>query len=197
VLGNASCASCHTLPLGSSGEVIESLEGSTSPTTNIPQLRGLFERISPAWQIGGEFGMRCELGAGLGHAGAFPGVREVILQDQLGNPGVQKFAVTPAEADSMAEFLSAFDNGLAPSTGFQATANSANAQSVEANELSFLLDQARLGLRRHLPPDGIPYRHSDLRVRLVRSRAGPIRAGGDRAAAVQPHALMSGFRAHR
>jgi len=193
VLGNASCASCHSLPLGSSGEVVESLEGSASPTTNIPQLRGLFERLSPPWQIGGDFGTRCELGAGLGHSGAFPGVREIVLQDQLGSPGVQKFAVTPAEADSLADYLSAFDNGLAPSTAYQVTANVANAQTVENNDLAFLISQATEGhcdliYRRTLFPAGVQTFESG----LFDPALGQFRLAGSGLPPYNPHALIIG-----
>lgn len=185
VLGNLTCASCHSLPLGSSGEVIESLEGTMAPTTNVPQLRGLVDRLSPPYYIGGEFGTRTELGSGLGHGGAFGSVRDVALQQVIGSPGIQKFNLTPSEADSIATFLNGFDNGLAPSTAFQVTANAQNAQSVAANQLNYLLYQSTHGqcdliYRRALPSPNGPifesglYDPTEARFLLASSTALPL-----------------------
>jgi DNA-binding beta-propeller fold protein YncE len=142
VAGQATCASCHQLPLGTSGELVASHVRGVFDMADVPQLRGLLDRLSPPYFIGGGFGTRTELGAGLSHGGAFPTVRDLLLAPHPTLAGQQSFKLTPAEADAIAAFLSAFDTGLAPATGYLATANSANAGTFQSTELAFLMRQA-------------------------------------------------------
>jgi hypothetical protein len=78
--------------------------------------------------------------------GAFGSGATSRLQQVIGSPGVQNFNLTPSEADSIATFLNGFDNGLAPSTAFQITANAQNAQSVASNQLNYLCTSPRTAI---------------------------------------------------
>ena len=144
VAGGASCADCHTLPLGTSGEIVAShVRGSFSMGV-VPQLRGVVDKLSPPFFIGGAFGTRTELGAGLSHGGAFASVQDLLLAPHPTKPG-PAFDLNAHEVDAIAAFLAAFDTGLAPSTGYQATANVSNAASFAATELAYLARQALEG----------------------------------------------------
>jgi hypothetical protein len=145
VLGSLTCNSCHTLPLGSAGEVVDNLGGGYAPATVAPSLRGITDKLAAPFQVGGPFGERTELGAGLGHGGALASIQAVLLQ-QLPPPQVgQRFDVTPAEADQLATFLAAFDTGLAPAAAWQITAHQDNAGSFVNDQLAFLVAEAAKG----------------------------------------------------
>ena len=142
VQGNLTCVDCHTLPLGSSGEIVPSGRAGPAPTINVPALRGLFDKLSRPFYAGGRVGRCTELGAGLGHDGSLATVG-ALLRDAPG--GTRLFDVNAVEAEKLEVFLKALDTGLAPATGFQVTAHSGNAASVAAGELAFLVEQAEAG----------------------------------------------------
>lgn len=144
VLGNLTCASCHQLPIGTGGDLVTEVASGVIRSADVPALRGVGDKSAPTWVIGGAFGTRTELGAGFTHGGAAPTLRDAVLRrnEQTGQP---LFDLTPSEADQIVEFLRAFDSGLAPATGFLATANAANAASFGANELAYLKSQALAG----------------------------------------------------
>jgi hypothetical protein len=112
---------------------------------DVPQLRGVADKLTPAHSIGGAFGTRTELGAGLSHGGAFPTVQALLLAAHPSQAGAPAFDLSPEEADAIAAFLSAFDTGLAPSTGYQATAHAGNAAGFAAAELDYLTREAEKG----------------------------------------------------
>ncbi|MCP3914751.1 MAG: hypothetical protein GY711_04225 [bacterium] len=143
VRNGLACVDCHSLPLGTSGEIVDNTVGGLTTTTVIPPLRGVAEKLlSPLFVVGGDFGERTELGTGLGHAGS----EASWLTHLLAQPGgTQRHTLSAAEAIKIVDFLKAFDTGLAPSTAFQVTADATNATSVLANELTYLMDQADLG----------------------------------------------------
>jgi len=139
------CAQCHPLPLGTRGEIVDHKLGSPARTTVVPSLRGVADKLSPAFAIGGDFAVRTELGAGLGHGGAVPSI-EAFLTQQLAPPlSGPRFTLSPGDVSVLTAFLESFDTGLAPATGFQATAHAGNALAVQANELAYLENQAALG----------------------------------------------------
>ncbi|MFO1009278.1 MAG: cytochrome c peroxidase [Planctomycetota bacterium] len=143
VLNGLACADCHTLPLGSSGEVLAETAPGVLGSADVPSLRGVADKLSAAHTIGGTFGTRTELGAGLMHGGAFATLHEAArLEDAAGTP---RFALTPQEAMDVESFLLAFDTGIAPAAAYQATAHAANASAVETNELATLMEEARRG----------------------------------------------------
>ena len=138
-----SCADCHQLPLGTTNEIVETFRGGEAPTIVVPQLRALYNKLSPEFSPGGGVGKRTELGAGLNHSGVAATIQDVALEsDEAGN---QLFNITPQQANLVADFIEALDTGLAPSTAFQFTAHSGNLASVQTNELPFLLNQAAQG----------------------------------------------------
>ena len=63
VLGGLSCNDCHTLPLGTNGEIVDNLGGGLAPFGVVPQLRAVATKLAPPFVIGGLFGTRTELGA--------------------------------------------------------------------------------------------------------------------------------------
>ncbi|MCC6409979.1 MAG: YncE family protein [Planctomycetes bacterium] len=145
VFGDATCASCHELPLGTSGEITASHVSGMFAQADVAQLRGVADRLTPKLDLGGAFGVRTELGAGLTHGGAYAGLRELLLAPHPTKSGAQAFELTKGEVDALVAFLSAFDTGLAPSTAYQATATPQNLATFRAAHLDFLLAQAELG----------------------------------------------------
>jgi len=144
VFQGLSCSACHALPLGSSGEVVLENPGARVRTLDVPSLRGVGDKLSEPFTIGGDFGTRTRQGAGLGHAGALPDLRAVLGQALHGG-GQALFALSATEIDQLEAYLLAFDTGLAPAAAFQVTAHTANAAAVQANELAFLLQQEAAG----------------------------------------------------
>jgi hypothetical protein len=114
-------------------------------SADVPQLRGVADKLAKAHFIGGDFGLRTELGAGLTHGGAIATLQGIGEQEIPGQPGVQKFDLTGREAELIASFLSAFDTGLAPATAFQATVWAGNAATFQFEELAYLREEARRG----------------------------------------------------
>jgi DNA-binding beta-propeller fold protein YncE len=145
VLGRHTCASCHQLPLGTSGEIVTTVVEGKIVSAVVPPLRGVADKLSPPHSIGGVFGTRTELGAGLSHGGARATLRDVVLGGGPLEHGGMTFDLTPQEADRIVAFLEAFDWGLAPAAGYAATANAANLASFAGTELLFLEDQAERG----------------------------------------------------
>jgi len=141
--GAQSCADCHQLPLGTNNEVVQTFRGGESPSIVVPALRGIQRKLSKPMTVGGGFGERTELGAGLNHGGTASSIEAVALElDADGNP---LFQITPVQATRIADFLESLDTGLAPSTGYQVTMHAGNTQSVLASELPFLMRQAADG----------------------------------------------------
>lgn len=155
VFGDATCATCHALPLGTFGEVTESHVPGPFRFADTAQLRGVVDRLTPPFVLGGALGVRTELGAGLSHGGAFASVRDLLLAPHPTDPTKQAFALTKDEADALAAFLAVFDTGLAPSTAYQATATPANLATFRAEHLDFLLAQAELGHNDLVFRDGV------------------------------------------
>ena len=145
VLGNLTCASCHTLPLGTRGEVLAETADGMLESADVPQLRGVAGKTGTPMVVGGAFGTRAELGTGLTHAGAYATLEDALLRTDPHSIGTQHFDLTTAEAQKIAAFLRAFDTGLAPATAFQVTAHPGNATTVLANEITYLLRQAQAG----------------------------------------------------
>ncbi|MBI5364802.1 MAG: hypothetical protein HZA53_16620 [Planctomycetes bacterium] len=143
VMNGLACASCHALPLGTSGEVVAAPVPGVLETVDVPSLRGVGSELAPQHMAGGNFGLRTELGAGLTHAGAFASMHDTVLRPRADGSGTPQFALTPQEAQDLEEFLAAFDNGIAPSAAYQVTAHAANAAAVENGELAYLLEEAR------------------------------------------------------
>jgi hypothetical protein len=158
VLNGMTCASCHPLPLGTRGEVVGESAGGVIVSADVPQLRGVGTKESASMAVGGAYGTRPELGTGLTHAGVFGTLEETILRpDHV--TGQPHFALTASEAHDIAEFLRAFDTGLAPATAFQSTARADNLPAFRF-DLAFLTSQADLGncdlVVMRTPPSGAP-----------------------------------------
>jgi hypothetical protein len=145
VLDGATCSTCHALPIGTSGEIVASHVRGKFPMADVPQLRGLADKLAPPFFIGGPFGTRTELGAGLSHGGAFASITDLLLAPDPLLPGQPVFDLSAQEASSIAAFLAVFDTGLAPATGYQATAHAENAGNFAATELAYLTGQAAAG----------------------------------------------------
>jgi DNA-binding beta-propeller fold protein YncE len=145
VLGSLTCAACHTLPLGTRGEVTAEFADGVIRSADVPQLRGVGTKAGTPHVIGGAFGTRTELGTGLSHAGAYPTLADVVMRDDAQHMGQQNFQLTPLEAQKIAAFLAVFDTGLAPATAYQATAYPGNAATFGVKELAYLEAQADRG----------------------------------------------------
>jgi len=144
VLGSLTCASCHQLPIGTGGDIVSEVADGVIHSADVPALRGVGDKGAPPYFIGGDFGTRTEIGTGWMHGGAAPTLLDAVLNvdPQTGQP---RFNLTPQEADQVVAFLMEFDSGLAPATGYMATANPGNAATFLASDLQFLESQARSG----------------------------------------------------
>ncbi|TDJ69555.1 MAG: YncE family protein [Planctomycetota bacterium] len=144
VFDGLSCNDCHTLPLGTNGEIIDTLGGGLAPFCVVPQLRTVATKLVPPFAIGGLFGTRTELGAGLLHGGSMPTLQAVIRRtdpEQIGH----RFDLTEGQADALAAFLEALDTGVAPAAAYQATAHPGNTLDFGHGELAFLVAEADKG----------------------------------------------------
>jgi DNA-binding beta-propeller fold protein YncE len=142
VQGSLTCASCHTLPSGSSGEIVLESAGGMTRSANVPALRGVSDKVSSRIVLGGDYGARSTLGAGLTHGGAIPSVKEAFFNSKPIGGGHHNFALSPQEAHQIEGFLSALDTGIAPCAAFMVTANADNWASVATHELPMLHDAA-------------------------------------------------------
>jgi len=145
VLDNGrTCASCHVLPLGTNGEVSLGVVDGALRSADVPALRGVGDKESEPIQLGGAFATRPETGTGLMHAGNYARLQDSFVRNAL-NVGPHSFTLSAAEADALAEFLRAYDTGLAPSTTWQTTMRVENTHAVVVGDLAFLKRQAALG----------------------------------------------------
>jgi DNA-binding beta-propeller fold protein YncE len=138
------CASCHMLPLGSSGEVVASAAEGPLRSADVPSLRGVADKEQPSFYVGSSFGHRPESGTGLLHGGYAARLQDSYSRGPF-TTSTHSFDLSPAEADRIADFLRAFDTGLAPATTWQATMRPENVDAVLANEFAFLRAQATAG----------------------------------------------------
>ncbi|MCK6446463.1 MAG: hypothetical protein L6Q99_08745 [Planctomycetes bacterium] len=145
VFQGVACVACHGLPLGSSGEITKSHVPGKFEHAKVPPLRGLSEKFAPPQAIGGAFGKRTTLGAGLSHGGAYGSLRDLLLGPDPDDPTRQAFELTRDEADAIAAFLFVFDTGLAPATAEQFTVDAHTAATTGPARVARLLEQARLG----------------------------------------------------
>jgi len=143
VLDGLKCVDCHVLPLGTGGEIVSTDRGGIAPTIVVPQLRGVADKLSPPHNAGRQFGTRTELGAGLNHGGNVSGIRELL--EEFAPDGSQRFELTSDEIDKLIMFLAAFDTGLAPAAGYQATASASNLASFRVQHINFLTQQVLAG----------------------------------------------------
>jgi len=144
VLGSLTCSSCHQLPIGTGGDLVSEVADGMIRSADVPALRGVGDKGAPAFVIGGDFGTRTELGAGWTHGGGAATLHDAVVRIDP-QTGLPIFNLTAQEADQIVAFLNEFDSGLAPSTGYIATANAANAATFQATELSYLELQAQRG----------------------------------------------------
>ena len=185
------CGDCHALPLGTSGELVGFKIGGSSKTGVVPSLRGVADKLAPPFTIGGEFGERTELGAGLLHGGAVGGLDELLALDDPDNPGQPLFHLSPAEAADLVAYLEAFDTGLAPATTMQVTATAANWAGDARATLRQLIEQAEAGhcdlICRRSPVPGPPLAHRSYLYDPEAAEFLPAERGG---AAVTADALL-------
>src|SRR4029077_4409388 len=145
VQGSLTCASCHALPLGASGEIVAETAGGVIRAADVPGLRGVGDKLSARIDIGGPYGERCDLGAGFTHAGAAPGMEDAFFNSMPVGSIYHNFPLSTGEANQIASFLSVFDTGIAPAAGFMVTANASNWANVAAHDLPLLRDAAARG----------------------------------------------------
>jgi hypothetical protein len=153
------CADCHALPLGTTGERVAFKVGGASKSGVVPQLRGVADKLATPFAIGGAFGKRTELGAGLLHGGAVPSLLAMLQLRDPDHPGQALFDLSPSQANDLVAFLEAFDTGLAPATTLQVTARPENAMGEALEMLELLMAQAQAGhcdLIARRVPEGTP-----------------------------------------
>jgi DNA-binding beta-propeller fold protein YncE len=133
------CAGCHALPLGTNG-------GSSTGVTNalkVPHLRATYQKVG---KFGGELfsgdpGFKGEQvrGFGLTHDGGIAGPVEFASGFVLEGAGPSRVT-----GRLLAEFLLAFDSGLAPSVGQQVTIGAAPTQA-QTKRLDLLVNRDAAG----------------------------------------------------
>ena len=169
-MGN--CASCHALPTGTNGLVINAPTIEEPQQFKIPQLRNLYRKVGFARAAAPQ-----KSGFGFLHDGSV---------DTLGSfLAMPVFAPWPAATkDDLATFLLAFDTGTAPAVGFQFALSQANAQSAAyAQDLALATARAAAGdveLTAHGVIDGVPtgllYQPANAQFVPDRAGAGPFTA---------------------
>jgi hypothetical protein len=132
------------LPIGASGEIVAESVGGVVSSADVPSLRGVADKTSGRFFVGGAYGSRAELGAGLSHGGALPGVKETFFRG-AGTAGSHEFALTALEEQRLAAFVANFDTGIAPTAALRVTANASNWAQVAATELLLLKQAAARG----------------------------------------------------
>jgi DNA-binding beta-propeller fold protein YncE len=145
VQGSLTCSSCHQLPSGTSGEIVLTTQGGMARAANVPPLRGVASKTSKRLHLGGSYGVRSELGAGLTHAGAIPSLKEAFYNPGAAGNGHHNFQLTAQEAHQIESFLVGLDTGLAPLAAYMVTANASNWSSVAEESLPLLRDAAKRG----------------------------------------------------
>jgi YVTN family beta-propeller protein len=143
--GTLTCGSCHPLPLGSAGEIVTTTAGGMIHAADVPGMRGVGDKPSIPFAAGGPYGERTTTGAGFTHAGAAPTLKSAFLNSLPVNASYHDFALSDAEAEDIAAFLSVFDTGIAPAAAYLVTANASNWAGIAANELKLLRDAAGRG----------------------------------------------------
>lgn len=133
------CFECHRGPVATSGELLK-VEGPGIIPEGfvVPQLRGLYERHGPSHDLGLGEPPVSDLGFGISHDGLHP-----TLQSFSGNSPAT--TLTADQLDKVAEFLLAFDSGLAPSSARQFVIDPTTAASGTSAELDGLLEAAERG----------------------------------------------------
>ena len=131
------CAACHEFPLGTNGELMRDAPQFLSRSTQVTHLRGVEDKLHGEVELNDSFpfGTRSAIGFGLAHSPIISTLDEFLLG----------FNLPQDTRDRVVDYTRVFDNGHAPSAGFQATATAENASEFEANELAFLLEQAQAG----------------------------------------------------
>jgi YVTN family beta-propeller protein len=145
VEGALTCASCHLLPSGSAGEIVLESAGGMVHAANVPALRGVGDKSVATLDVGGPYGERSQLGAGLTHDGAGASLASAIVNSAPTIGGHHSFQLTPEQAQEIEAFLSQFDTGIAPCAAFMVTANASNYAAVAAESLPLLRDAASRG----------------------------------------------------
>jgi YVTN family beta-propeller protein len=140
VQGSLTCASCHPLPSGSAGEIVLVSEGGMATSTNVPNLRGAGDKTQKRIVLGGAYGVRSELGAGMTHAGAIPTLIEALNEPASVGVEHHKFDLSPSEASKIAAFVSQLDTGIAPMAAYMVTARADNLESITTSSLPLLRD---------------------------------------------------------
>ncbi len=136
--GSATCADCHTMPLGTNNEPMREFVGGFAPSIEVAQLRGVADKELGKHDLGNFAGIPLGDGSDIGPALVHDG-RFATLFD-FSNDFVN---IDPTEAAMLEEFMNAFDTGLAPATAIQATMTQANALTMP--ELNLLINEATEG----------------------------------------------------
>ncbi|MCB9915436.1 MAG: YncE family protein [Planctomycetes bacterium] len=147
VVQGMTCNDCHTLPLGTRGEIADNRSEGLAPSGVVPSLREVGEKSSPRHVVGGPFGVRTEAGIAFGHTGVRTSIEEMIRAHTTpsSSSGPQAPPLSASEIEKITAFLEAFDTGHAPAAATQVTATAANQASFVANVLQPLELQAQHG----------------------------------------------------
>lgn len=145
VLGGLTCNDCHTLPLGTRGEIVDNQSNGLAPSGVVPSLREVADKESTPYTVGGPFGERTEAGIGYGHNGVQPDLEAILFAHlESASPG-QPQALTSVEIAKLEAFLKVFDTGHAPAAAHQATATAANHLAFESETLGPWMQRAQAG----------------------------------------------------
>lgn len=195
--GGFTCADCHQLPLGTSGEIVPFKAGGFAKSGVVPPLRGVGDKLSPIHNAGGSFGTRTELGAGLLHHGSVASIHDLLTLEDPGQPGQPLFTFTAAQIADLEAFLLAFDTGLAPAAAYAYTARGENPVEDQA-QFDFLINQAERGncdLVFHAPPP--PGRPERTAAGLYRPEIGAFERNAAQLGPLSPAQLLAAAGPHR
>lgn len=142
------CSKCHTLPLGTDGDITDPLFGDGDGTNNVSELAGNTAALRGLWTrdsaiIDADPSAASEwirmTGFGLVHEGMFDSVHNLI--DTFFQVLINNFIDDDVEA-----FVNELDSGLAPATMYSVLVQNGPTLNADMDFVElFLLDQARAG----------------------------------------------------
>jgi len=134
IIGNAGCFTCHPLPKGTGGMIINNSVIQSPQQMKAPQLRNLYRKQGFSRTAGPQ-----KSGFGFTHDGALDNLTNFLALPQFNS-------WPTAVKDDLVQFLLAFDTGTAPITGFQVTLDQQNAGNAQVNaDLDLLIARAQAG----------------------------------------------------
>ncbi len=191
--GIVNCENCHSLPLGTNGRV--NFEGDrSSQAFKSPHLRNVYQKMGRI----DEADARAPSGFGLIHDGSIGSIQHFLVEAGVFEMPAEDEEDEARQRRELAAFVLAFDTGMAPAVGWQASFAGALDGHARQGELETVIARAAEGdcdLVAHGRVDGGPaawlYRPEDDRFEADREAAETMDLGMLFAEAAGPNSPLS------